>query len=82
MTILGDALLEVTDAHRVNYGILGNEDPSLHAHVKHRYLTEPEEFRIHPPWNYSKSQRNAVNFDYERDKELMNQLAAAVQRHM
>ena len=37
MAILGDALLETTDAFRINYEILGNTDPALHAHVFPRY---------------------------------------------
>ncbi len=82
MTVLGDALLEVTDAFRINYGILGNLDPALHAHVTPRYMTEPEEFRTGPAWNYPKSQRDSIKFDYERDKELMKQIAGAVQRRL
>ncbi len=27
MALIGDVLLEVTDAYRINYGILGNSDP-------------------------------------------------------
>jgi diadenosine tetraphosphate (Ap4A) HIT family hydrolase len=45
---LGDALLRVTDADRVNYEILGNNDPALHAHVTPRYAWEPEERRRWP----------------------------------
>jgi hypothetical protein len=33
MTILGDALLEVTGAYRFNYEILGNLEPAMHAHA-------------------------------------------------
>lgn len=82
MTILGDALLEVTDAYRINYAIMGNLDPALHAHVTPRYLTEPKEFRSGPAWTYPKNQTDAIKFDYERDKELMKQVAAAVQRRL
>jgi diadenosine tetraphosphate (Ap4A) HIT family hydrolase len=82
MTILGDALLELADAYRINYAILGNLDPALHAHVTPRYLTEPEEFRADPAWNYPKEKRDAVKFDYERDKELMRQIAEAVERRL
>ena len=32
MVTIGDALLEVTGAFRINYEILGNLDPALHAH--------------------------------------------------
>ena len=79
MTILGDALLEVTGAYRINYEILGNQDPALHAHVFPRYLTEPEEFRSGPPFKYG-SLRAAVPFDAVRDKDLMRQVAAAISK--
>ena len=82
MTILGDALLEVTGAYRINYEILGNLDPALHAHVIPRYMTEPEEMRKGPPFLYDRDYRNSVKFDYERDKELMEQIAQAVRRHL
>ena len=31
MTAIGDALLASTDAYRINYEILGNSEPALHA---------------------------------------------------
>jgi diadenosine tetraphosphate (Ap4A) HIT family hydrolase len=80
MAILGDALIKVTGACRINYEILCNLEPALHAHVIPRYLAEPDEMRQGPIWNYDKSHRNSVKFDYERDKELMKQIAEAVQR--
>src|SRR5947209_13661388 len=33
MARLGDAVLEVTGAVRINYEMLGNVEPALHAHV-------------------------------------------------
>ena len=82
MTILGDALLEVTGAYRINYEILGNLDPALHAHVVPRYITEPEEMRKGPPYLYDKDFRNSVKFDYKRDQELMKQIAESVRRRL
>ncbi|HYL03666.1 MAG TPA: HIT domain-containing protein [Steroidobacteraceae bacterium] len=52
MTRLGDALLKVTAALRINYAIFGNEEPALHAHVIPRYLDEPEALRAAHPWAY------------------------------
>ncbi len=49
---LGDALLKVTGAARINYAILGNLEPALHAHIIPRYMSEPEELRKGPAWNY------------------------------
>lgn len=82
MVVLGDALLEVTDAYRINYEILGNQETALHAHLFPRYLSEPEEFRKGPPFLYSKDYRNSIKFDHERDRELMDQIAAAVERRL
>ncbi len=82
MAILGDALLEVTGAYRINYEILGNLDAALHAHVIPRYRTEPEDMRKGPACLYDKVLRTLVKFDCERDKELMKQIAAAVQRRL
>ena len=52
MTRLGDALLKVTGALRINYAIFGNQDPALHAHVIPRYLDEPAALRTEQPWAY------------------------------
>jgi diadenosine tetraphosphate (Ap4A) HIT family hydrolase len=52
MTRLGDALLKVTGALRINYAMFGNEEPALHAHVIPRYLDEPEPLRFSQPWAY------------------------------
>jgi len=52
MTRLGDALLKVTGAQRINYALFGNEEPALHAHVVPRYLDEPEALRAAHPWAY------------------------------
>jgi diadenosine tetraphosphate (Ap4A) HIT family hydrolase len=35
---------------RVNYEILGNRYPHLHAHIHPRYAWEPEELRRSPVW--------------------------------
>ncbi|MGH8131806.1 MAG: HIT family protein [Steroidobacteraceae bacterium] len=52
MTRLGDALLKVTGALRINYAMFGNAEPALHAHVIPRYLDEPESLRSCQPWAY------------------------------
>src|SRR5580692_616172 len=52
MARLGDALLKVTGALRINYAILGNLEPALHAHVIPRYVEEPEALRTAHPWTY------------------------------
>ena len=82
MALIGDALLEVTGAYRINYGILGNSDPYLHAHIIPRYLNEPEDFRKGLPWSYPLELVNAVPFDHERDKEFIRLIAAAIQKRL
>ncbi|UBF26700.1 hypothetical protein K9N68_01470 [Kovacikia minuta CCNUW1] len=79
MAVLGDALLKITGAVRINYEILGNLEPALHAHVFPRYATEPEHLRTRPVWFYQN--RDEIKFDFERDQELMKQIAAEIQRH-
>ena len=52
MARLGDALMKVTGAARINYAILGNLEPALHAHVIPRYTEEPDKLRTAHPWAY------------------------------
>ncbi len=80
MTVLGDALLEVTTAYRINDQILGNLEPALHAHVFPRSLTELEPYRTSLPQSYEPAYRQSVPFDYERDRWLMDALCKAVRR--
>ncbi len=80
MATVGDALLEVTGAYRINYAIAGNTDPYLHAHIVPRYMTEPEELRKGLPWSHPHEERDSLLFDYERDKPLMQQLRQAIEK--
>jgi diadenosine tetraphosphate (Ap4A) HIT family hydrolase len=82
MATIGDALLGVTGAFRINDEILGNLDPALHAHIIPRYMTEPEDLRKGPAFFYDKGYRNSIKFDYERVGELMEQIAAAIQARL
>lgn len=50
MARLGDAVLAATGALRINYAMLGNLEPALHAHVFPRYAEEPEALRTAHPW--------------------------------
>lgn len=79
MALVGDALLELTDSYRINYEILGNYDPALHAHIFPRYMSEPELSRQRPVWMYSKKELDSLPFNLERDRELMEQIASFVQ---
>lgn len=81
MATVGDALLDVTGAYRINYAIAGNTDPFLHAHIVPRYMSEPEELRKGLPWSHPHSERDSLLFDYERDKPLMERLRQAIVSH-
>ncbi len=49
---VGDALLTLTGALRINYGIFGNLEPALHTHIHPRYADEPDDARTLPPLSY------------------------------
>jgi diadenosine tetraphosphate (Ap4A) HIT family hydrolase len=82
MALVGDALMEVTEAYRINYAIAGNSDPYLHAHIIPRYLSEPESFRKGLPWSYPKSLIDATMFNFERDQGLIQQLMQSIQKRL
>jgi diadenosine tetraphosphate (Ap4A) HIT family hydrolase len=72
MTKIGDALLKVSGALRINYAIFGNVEPALHAHVVPRYVDEPEEKRAAHPWAYDWNA--APQFDRKALEELSESL--------
>jgi diadenosine tetraphosphate (Ap4A) HIT family hydrolase len=82
MSIVGDALLEVTGAYRINYAIMGNSDQVLHAHIVPRYLTEPDEFRMNTPWSYPQEVMDSTLFDNDRDRELMSKINDAISKRL
>ena len=76
MARLGDAILRVTAAERINYEILGNSEPELHAHVIPRYNTELPERRRLPAWFYDWNA--APRYDPETYAELREALRKAL----
>ena len=78
MAALGDAVLAVTGAIRINYAIYGNLDPALHAHVIPRYHDEPASLRTAQPWAYDWDAAPA--FDPEQHRDLRDRLHAALAR--
>ncbi|MDB5324892.1 MAG: hypothetical protein JWM57_461 [Phycisphaerales bacterium] len=50
MAAAGEALQKATGAYRINYSILGNTDPALHAHIHPRFRDEPDDLRRQPLW--------------------------------
>jgi len=78
MAALGDAVLAVTRALRINYAVFGNLDPALHAHVIPRYHDEPEGLRTAQPWAYDWNAAPA--FDPELHRDLAGRIHAALAR--
>ena len=78
MTRIGDALLKVTGALRINYAVFGNQEPALHAHVVPRYADEPESLRAQHPWAYNWS--TAPDFNLQLHGELAEQLRTELTR--
>ncbi|WP_293913519.1 hypothetical protein [Deinococcus sp.] len=81
MARLGRAVQAVTSCARVNYAVMGNTDPYLHAHIWARYDWEEPERRAWPVWNYPAQERAApgVAFNLERHAGLLEQLCAQLQ---
>ncbi len=73
MSVVGDVVLEVSGALRINYEMIGNVEPALHAHIFPRFEDEPEELRLKPVWFYD--WENSPAFDPERDGPLMKKIA-------
>ncbi len=80
MAALGDAVLAVTGALRINYEMLGNLEPALHAHLFPRYDNEPEDLRTKPVWLYPQSAWEENVFDLERDRAMMDAIQAELRK--
>jgi diadenosine tetraphosphate (Ap4A) HIT family hydrolase len=80
MAMVGDALLEITGAARINYETLGNTEHALHTHIVPRYSDEPDKFRFGPVWfcDWDK----APKFDWKRDQDLMKKLAESIRKRL
>ncbi len=68
MIMIGDALTELTDCWRINYEMLGNVEPALHAHVIPRYITEDEDKRkasVFCAYDWTQSRKTDLNEDNE-----------------
>jgi len=79
MALIGDALLEITGAYRINYEILGNTEPELHAHIFPRFLDEPDDKRRMPVWFYD--WKNAPKFTVDEHGDLYRRLKASLTKH-
>ena len=80
MARLGDAVLLVTGAERINYEILGNVEPALHAHIIPRHNSEDPAQRTQPVWLHDWS--TAPTFSSDTHGALRRRLAAALGLHL
>lgn len=80
MAMIGDALLEATNAYRINYEILGNTDQVLHAHIIPRYMSEVAERRAHPVWFYD--WHSSPDFSEEEFGKLRDKIRAAIEKRL
>lgn len=76
MARLGDAVLAVTGAERINYEILGNVEAALHAHVIPRHASEDPALRTQTVWLHDWTA--AAPFDATMHAELRNRIRAAI----
>ena len=80
MTHIGDAIMQVTGAYRINYMILGNSHPVLHAHIIPRHEFEPEVLKCELPTTNPAFDDEAYVFNAARDGKLMKTLRELLSR--
>jgi diadenosine tetraphosphate (Ap4A) HIT family hydrolase len=78
MAELGDAVLQVTGALRINYSMFGNVEPALHAHVIPRYADESPDKRLAHPWAYDWAAAPA--FDLQTHGELLARIRESLRQ--
>jgi len=84
LSLIGEAVqlaCRENGLRRINYEVLGNAIPVLHAHVHPRYDWEPPERVTGPVWRYPKELRNAPEHEYSnaRHGELRAAITDALQ---
>lgn len=80
MILIGDALLAVTGAYRINYETLCNFEPSLHTHIIPRYAHEPDALRrdlAFRAYDWPASRK----FDPVTDRPFMDAMRAYLTAH-
>ena len=77
MARVGDALMKVTGAYRINYETWANVDQALHTHIVPRYKSEPEDKRIKPAC-LAYDMDGARKFDPEKDSAFVQKMREAL----
>ncbi len=80
MTRIGDAVISVCRPLRINYEMLGNLEPALHAHIIPRYAHEPPDLHSKAVWLYPPKfwTDTAHGWDAARHAGLMRDLRHAI----
>lgn len=76
MARLGHSIKAATGCLRVNFGIYGNVDPFLHAHVWPRYADETEDLRTVPPLQFPLAVRTSPDTTFST--EVYGELQRAI----
>jgi len=71
MSLVGESILKVVSAVRINYEMLGNLEPALHAHIIPRFDSEPEELRTLPYWKFPEDLVEEHSFSKEKHSALL-----------
>ncbi len=79
-SLLGEAVLTVCQARRVNYSIYGNTDAFLHTHIFPRYNSEPVERISRPVWDYPKDRWTDLTYAF--DEKVHGQLKMAIKEEV
>ena len=82
LVLLGDAILEVTGAERINYLVLCNQVPELHGHCVPRFAEEDPEKRLMGPFEAYDFGSARVADARGQDLELHGALRAALERRL
>ena len=80
LVLLGDAILEVTGAERINYLVLCNQVPELHGHCVPRFAGEDPRLRLQGPFEAYDFAGARVADALGRDRALCERLRAALER--
>jgi diadenosine tetraphosphate (Ap4A) HIT family hydrolase len=73
MIRVGDAILQSTNAYKINYETWGNLDPALHSHIVPRYRDESDDKRVLPACK-AYDFTTARKFGEQKDKEFVEKM--------
>lgn len=82
LVLLGDAILEVTGAERINYLVLCNQVPELHGHCVPRFASEDPALRPLGPFEAYDFARAPIADARGADRQLHEALRASLERRL